>query len=573
MVQSFGRSGSMKPSKYAGYFRQYRWKILLITVFTILSTGANFFITFLLSNVIDKVSSGNFTNIWWSSIFLLVMEFAVLLANFYTGNLVLCVKSSVVKKIRFDLMKSLAKSTNESVSQNTPVELAEKIGEEKNFVNAVYSIYTELFSIAIGVAAFCYIAYCSWQIALLFIFFLIIILIVQTFLIKEMIKKQSSARAASDYSKHLLVEIINGFADTKTQNLIKGLKPHFFSAMENDVNQNKNAEKVVLKNSLISKILLNLYKFAFLVLSVFLVLKGIISFGNFIALFLYKAYVDQIVASILNISKHKATINTTTKRMNEILQYTSISKEKFGSVHLLSPSGEISIKDLTVKIGNTKILDNLSVEIPASSFIGIAGASGSGKSTLLKVLSRQLAPSSGVIKLDGINIYELDESSYKKAITMAPQKPFLFSLSIRENLLLAHPEASDEDIWKALKYCAADKFVKEKGGLDYVLKNQDLSGGELQRLALARLPLKGCKILLLDESTSALDANSQELVVNTIRDAANRGHTVFFVAHRVSTLKCADKILFIENGKIQASGTYSELYKSSEEFRRMADLG
>lgn len=160
-----------------------------------------------------------------------------------------------------------------------------------------------------------------------------------------------------------------------------------------------------------------------------------------------------------------------------------------------------------------------------------------------------------------------------KTIAFAPQTPFLFSLSIRENLLLSNPNASDDAIWDALEVCAAADFVRNKGGLDVVISQKDLSGGEQQRLALARIGVRGAKIILMDESTSALDGQSQKTVIQTVKEAAKNGHTMILVAHRLSTLKDANMIVHLEDGKVLETGSFSELYEKSEKFRRLADLG
>ena len=240
---------------------------------------------------------------------------------------------------------------------------------------------------------------------------------------------------------------------------------------------------------------------------------------------------------------------------------------------LYPASGNISIRNLSAYRGDRKVLDNINLDIKPGQFIGIVGPSGGGKSTLLSVLSRQLTPSSGEIILDGANIWDLNEWSFHKAIKLAPQEPYLFSLSVRQNLLLANPEASDGALWDALKDCAADELVKAKGGLDAVIDEHSLSGGEKQRLALSRLGVCGAKIVLLDESTSALDGNSQKIVLDTIRKAANNGHTMIMVAHRIATLKNSDSILIIEDGKLVESGTFDQLYTNSPKFRHLADLG
>jgi len=562
----------MNKPTYSGYFRSHKWKILLIVTLTVLSEAGNFMDTLLLSNVIDRVSSANFTNIWWFATALLVMEVVSKIAGFISEKTTLSVKSSILKKLHWDLGSALAKSTTETVSQHDPAEITEKLSEGKNYVEAIYSIYKESFTLLVGIAAIAYTAWCAWQVAILLAIFFIIIFCTQRYFIKEMVKTQKSARSAVDTNKQLLLEIVSGFADVKTQKLISGLKPHFLSAGDEAVETSVKSEKVIQKSGIIGHILLATYKFSFLVLAVTLLIKEDIGFSQFVALFMYKGYIYQTVFAILKIAKYKAAASTSIQRMNEVLYHEKLAKEKFGTISASHFNGQVKIDGLTVQRGNDTILNNVSLEFPAKSFIGIVGCSGCGKSTLLKAIAKQVTPSHGSIIIDGVDMWDLDEMSHGKAITLAPQQPFLFSLSIRDNLMLANPKASDKQIWEALKMCKAEQFVQDKGGLDATISQKDLSGGERQRLALARIPLAGGRIILLDESTSALDAESQAAIVETIQ-ASKGNHTIVLVAHRVSTLKKADMIVVMDKGTVSAVGTYSELLKTSELFRKMVENG
>ncbi len=281
------------------------------------------------------------------------------------------------------------------------------------------------------------------------------------FRVKLTRKKREAATNASDSSEQLLYEIVEGFNDVKAQGLTSGLKPHFLSTSFNEVQLQEEAELLDNTGRLFSRSILAIYDFSFISLGIWLVQHGNLAFQPFVALFMYKGRVESLVGSILEIFGQIPKYQTCTKRMNEIIKYQDLTEEIFGTQKLANPSGSISIKDLYVTIENTNIINGLSVEIPAGKFIGVVGDSGCGKSTLFRVLSRQLTPSSGEIILDGSSLYDLDEWSFHRCINIASQQPFLFSLSIRENLLLANPKASDGAMWECLKQCSADNFVFE----------------------------------------------------------------------------------------------------------------
>ncbi len=563
-----------KDLGYLGYFREHKWKIFLIAIFTTIATVGSFVTTLVLSQIVDKLKSSTLTDISSYAIKLLVIElFLVAFANFLADKFLLRVKSDVIRKLHLKLAQALAKASSESVSNLETASVVKRLREGNTFVDTVHNIYMQCFGILQGVAALVYTAIYSWQIFLLFSVFFIIIFFIQVFRVNLIRKKREAAANASDSSEQLLYEIVQAFQDVKAQGLTSGLKPHFLSTSSNEVQLQEEAELLDTTGRLFSRLILAIYNFSFIALGIWLVQHGNLAFQPFVALFMYKGRVESLVGCILEISRQIPKYQTCTKRMDEILKYQGVTKEIFGKQKLANPSGSISIKDLYVTIENTNIINGLSVEIPAGKFIGVVGDSGCGKSTLFKVLSRQLTPSSGEIILDGYSLYDLDEWSFHRCINIASQQPFLFSLSIRENLLLANPEASDGAMWECLKECSADKFVHEKGGLDTLIDPRKLSGGQKQRLALARIPLHGGKIILLDESTSALDGESQEVVINSIQNAAKCGHTMLLIAHRISSLKNADLILVMDDGKVVASGSYSELYQNCEKFRRLANLG
>ena len=388
-----------------------------------------------------------------------------------------------------------------------------------------------------------------------------------------MVESQHNFKTASEKNKQFLLEAVKGFSDIKGQYLIFGIKPLFSNLLDEEMKANETSKTVGLNSDLFANILFLMYKVSFILLGMLLIQKQLITFGSFIAVFMYKGYIHSLVGSILNIINKTSNIKVSKDRINSIFLFKSIEKESFGQIELTELQNGISVENVTVQYGNTIVLNDISLQFPASdAFIGIVGLSGSGKTTLLELLAHQLTPTSGTVKLDGIDVSELTETSFRRAVSLAPQIPFLFSLTIRENLLLARPNASEDEIWRCLEECAADKFVREKGGLDVYLDQNNLSGGERQRLALTRLHLKGGKIILLDEVTSALDGESQEQIVSTGLKASKMGHTVVLIAHRISSLKKADKIILLDNGKVADSGTYGELLQRSEKFNRLASL-
>ncbi len=220
------------------------------------------------------------------------------------------------------------------------------------------------------------------------------------------------------------------------------------------------------------------------------------------------------------------------------------------------------------------VLQDITLRAARHQTIAIVGATGSGKSTLFQLLTRFYDPQNGAITLDGMPIQNLSKRMLRQSLAYVTQEAFLFAGTVRDNLLIGRPSATDEELWAALRdACAEDFVLRSPEGLDAEVGERGvlLSGGERQRLALARAFLKDAPIILLDEATSAVDVKSEHLIQTALaRLRANR--TSLVIAHRLSTIVEADVIYVMHLGRILASGTHDELLQSSPYYREMAAL-
>ena len=220
------------------------------------------------------------------------------------------------------------------------------------------------------------------------------------------------------------------------------------------------------------------------------------------------------------------------------------------------------------------MLQDISLRAERHQTIAIVGATGSGKSTLFQLLTRFYDPQSGSITLDGVPLQKLSKRFLRQSLAYVTQEAFLFAGTVRDNLLIGKPSATDAELWAALRDACAEDFIRRSPeGLDAEVGERGvlLSGGERQRLALARAFLKDAPVLLLDEATSAVDVKSEHLIQAALAKLrANR--TSLIIAHRLSTIVEADVIYVLHQGKILAHGTHEELLQSSAYYREMAAL-
>lgn len=244
--------------------------------------------------------------------------------------------------------------------------------------------------------------------------------------------------------------------------------------------------------------------------------------------------------------------------------------DKAGASELTQVSGEIEFDAVQFNYDVEKpVLNNLSLHIKSGEKVGIVGRSGAGKSTLVNLLLRFYDLSSGQIKIDGVDITDVTQDSLRAQIGMVTQDTSLLHRTIRENILYGRPNASEEDLLKALKQAQADTFINDltdpegHRGLDAQVgeRGVKLSGGQRQRIAIARVLLKDAPILVLDEATSALDSEVEAAIQESLYQLM-QGKSVIAIAHRLSTIAAMDRLIVIDEGKIIEQGTHQELLSS-----------
>jgi ATP-binding cassette subfamily B protein len=236
---------------------------------------------------------------------------------------------------------------------------------------------------------------------------------------------------------------------------------------------------------------------------------------------------------------------------------------------------EIAIKDLHFSYPNNQhILANINITVPKGRMVAFVGESGSGKSTLVDMVMGFNEPNAGLLMIDGVPIQEYDVNAYRKRIGYVSQDTILFNMSIRDNLLWANDKATEEDIKDACLKANATEFIESfPEGYDTIVGNRGvrLSGGQVQRIAIARAILRNPELLILDEATSSLDSASEKLIQQAI-DTISRQTTTIVIAHRLSTIVNADYIYVLKNGKIVEEGTYQQLINSEGVFSNMANM-
>ncbi len=263
------------------------------------------------------------------------------------------------------------------------------------------------------------------------------------------------------------------------------------------------------------------------------------------------------------------------QRMFEIIDAIPDITEKPNPVHLDKIKGDIELKNVTFGYEpNKPVLKNISLKIDGGSMLGIVGRSGAGKSTLVNLISRLYDPQEGEIYLDGINIKDIAFNDLRKNVAMVSQETYIFMGTVAENIAYANPKATREDIINAAVLASAHDFIcKMPDGYDTVIgsSGRNLSGGERQRISIARAILANPKILILDEATASVDTETEKAIQASINFLI-KDRTTISIAHRLSTLRDADRLVVIDDGEVTEEGTHSELIEKKGTYYKLKEL-
>lgn len=305
------------------------------------------------------------------------------------------------------------------------------------------------------------------------------------------------------------------------------------------------------------------FNLAILWIGAYIVMEDKLTVGELIAFQMLAGQVIAPVLRLVNMWQYFQQIRVSMTRLSDIMDEKSEPAFDPNRTTLPSLKGDILFDKVNFryKADGKNVLTDLSVGIQAGAKVGIVGRSGSGKSTLTKLIQRLYVPDSGRVMVDGVDIAQVETAWLRRQIGIVLQENFLFAGTVRENIAIAMPNATEEEILRAAKLSGADTFVQEmpqKYDTFVGERGSLLSGGQRQRVSIARALLLDPKILIFDEATSALDTESEQLILENIEEIA-KGRTLIMIAHRLSTVKNCDAIIAMDHGRIMEVGSHEQL--------------
>ena len=375
-----------------------------------------------------------------------------------------------------------------------------------------------------------------------------------------------SSAAAEENAKTQshLVEVLTGIQTVKAQNVEMVSRWRWQGFYSQYIA--RTFEKTITGTALnqTSQVLQKISQLMVLWIGASMVLSGDLTLGQLIAFRIISGYVTQPLLRLSTIWQNIQELRVSFERLADVIDTPEESDEVDKSKVMLPPlEGDVQFENLSFRFrpGQPQVLNQVNLEVPAGTFVGIVGQSGSGKSTLMKLLPRLYEPEEGRIVIDGYDIAKVELYSLRRQIGIVPQDPLLFSGTVSDNIALTNPEASSEEIVRAARLANAHDFIMDlPSGYSTPVgeRGASLSGGQRQRVAIARTLLSNPKLLVMDEATSALDYETERKVCDNLLSSLN-DRTVFFITHRLSTIRQADMIVMLHEGAVVEVGTHDEL--------------
>jgi ATP-binding cassette subfamily B protein len=307
------------------------------------------------------------------------------------------------------------------------------------------------------------------------------------------------------------------------------------------------------------------------------VTQGIISAGTLFAVVLYGGLVAGSFGALTEVYGDLVRASGAASRLAELLQEVPEIAAPANPVKMPAPRGSLEYQNVRFRYPTrpeVAALDDFSLKVSPGETVAVVGPSGAGKSTLFQLAQRFYDPEAGTVRIDGVALTSADPAEFRQRMAFVPQDTVLFASSARDNLRYGNWNADDAAIWASAEQANAATFLRElPQGLDTYLGEGGarLSGGQRQRIAIARALLRDAPLLLLDEATSALDAESERLVQDALEHLM-QGRTTIVIAHRLATVRKADRIVVMDQGRIVEQGTHDSLSKAGGLYARLASL-
>ena len=558
---------------YKNYTKKYIKKILLSVFFTLLLAGSTSSVAYLLDPAIKELFINQTQGMMLIIPILIVVAFAVKGSSLYIAKVIMInVAEEVRKDIQIDMFGSIIKADTQLVDNKHSGKFITNIINDVNMItNLVSTAILNLFKDSLTlIGLLCVMFYQNWKLSLIALIMIPLASLAARTLGKRIGKVTTQQMQKAGVLNTYLMEI---FKDHKLMKIFQKEQYEKNRAVEYINNLKETSRKiniVFVRASPIMEALTGIMIACLIYISAKLVASNELEISNFFSFLAAMMLAYQPVRSL-------ATLNVTiqqglsgAKRIIPIIDEKGKIIDTPYSSELKFINGDIEFKDVTFNYTDQKnTLDKVNLRIPGKKMTSLVGHSGAGKSTILNLIPRFYNIDQGDILIDNSSIYKTKIYSLRNKISMVSQETTLFDDTIKNNIAYANLDATQEEIEEAAKFSFADEFIEKLPNKYETIIGENgirLSGGEKQRLSIARAILKKSPIILLDEATSSLDAETENKIQKAI-SFLTEGKTTVVIAHRLSTILNSDKIYVIDNGQIAGEGKHEDLLKNSNIYK------
>ena len=480
----------------------------------------------------------------------------------------------VFKKLQLAVSKEILKIKVKELDNNSSGVFIERLNEDCKELSHIFTIgMGNVTSILTNIGIFAAVFIINKMVFFFYIFAASCIAYLNIVKVRAVNEKDKELRRKREENMGLTAELVRGVRDIKMLNASSS----FLKTLEKSINE--VSEKVyAMRNTHMNynfaiTVVDSIFEVLLVIILIYLLINHSVTISLAIVLYSYRNNIlGNLMYAVANLLEELKDFNLSCNRVFSLLESKEFNKEQFGSKHLEKVNGDFEFKDVVFGYNKDRtVLNKLSFNVKANETVGFVGKSGSGKTTIFNLLCKMYDIDDGEIKIDGYNIDTLDEESIRGSITIISQNPYIFNMSIRDNLKLVKDDLTDKEMIEACKIACLDDFINTlPNKYDTVIGEGGvtLSGGERQRLAIARAFIQKTEIILFDEATSALDNETQSKIATALNNL-KREYTILIIAHRFSTIVNCDKIYYISNGKVIDSGTHSELLKTCNEYKHL----
>ena len=578
------------------YLKQHKLGISLYILTYLLAGTCTVLQIIFLAKAVEQITIGLYADAIYSLLYVALFV-AIKRINWYASGIIYQKSANkMMANMNQDLATQAFKFTSKTYAEHdTGTFLQRIVNDPQIVVNNLADMVDVITDILSAMVIIIYIATFNLYIALALFVIIFIGITIEKFRTKTKSKNKKFARKKNDKINSLTTEIIRSEKDIKSLGLEEKLSEVSKKYYQEYQTANYKLELVDMNFWAGRNFIVEFFGIFTLILGVYFIDIGLLTVATFMVIYSNSNNLYNLIWGIGNISDMAVEIKVCTERMFALFNNEAYPCETFGEVHIEHVQGKIEFQHVKYTfveydmktsdkqnedtkdhkqrkpISTNTVFEDLSFTIQPNTTVAFVGKSGSGKSTILNLMSKMYTVDSGKVLIDGIHINDFDKGSLRNAISLVNQFPYIFDMTIRENLLLAKKDATEEELNQAIRQSYLSEFVHSlRLGLDTRIGESGikLSGGQKQRLAIARALLRKSSIIIFDESTSSLDNFAQGEIKKSI-DALKGKSTIVIVAHRLSTIKNVDTIFFLDNGKIVDSGTFEELFNRNAQFKEM----